>query len=116
MPLRLCYLPAKFSIDCGVEGNRIRQLLHPAILENAEAIPYTRGRQNGELLTIAGRNVMVLPKRLAGGSGPMGEVLITPDGKAPLSSESQVRIPVKWATDSGDVGQGYFLGRVSIGL
>lgn len=37
---------------------------------------------------------MVLPKRLAGGSGPMGEVLITPDGKAPLSSESQAR----WVT------------------
>jgi hypothetical protein len=98
MPIRLCYLPAKLSIDCSLGGNRIRQLLRPAVLENAEAIPYTRGRLNGELLTIAGRSVMVLPKRLVGGNEPEGEVLITPDGKAPFSSESQAR----WVTSSAE--------------
>jgi superfamily II DNA or RNA helicase len=91
MAPRLCYLPAKFSIDCSVGGNRIRQLRFPAIETEAEVVPYVRGRQRGELLTLGVRNVTVLPKRVLGGGESLGEVLITPDGRAPHSSDSQMR-------------------------
>lgn len=91
MAPRLCYLPAKFSIDCSVGGNRIRQLRYPALETEAEVVPYLRGRQRGELLTLGARNVTVLPKRVLGSVDSLGEVLITPDGRAPHSPDAQMR-------------------------
>lgn len=89
MALRPCYLPPKFLVDCALEGNRIRQLRHPAITTEAEVIPFTRAKRQGELLMFDGRRVMVFAKRLPNGAESIGEVLITSDGKAVSSADSQ---------------------------
>ena len=59
MALRPCYLPPKFLVDCALEGNRIRQLRYPGISAYAEVVPYTLGKQQGELLTLDGKRVMI---------------------------------------------------------
>lgn len=103
MPVKSIYLPPKFLVDCALESNRIRQLRYPAIVADADVTSFTRGKREGELVTFNGRRVMVFAKRLTNGDEDCGETLITLDGKAVGSADSQS----KWALASSECLQVY---------
>jgi superfamily II DNA or RNA helicase len=96
--LRPCYLPDKFRIDCSIEGNVIRQLRFPSTTQEAEIVPFSRGKLKGELITLGERTVMTFPKRITEGNVIDREVLITRDGRASQSENSTDR----WLLSSSD--------------
>ncbi len=100
MALRPCYLPPKFLIDCVLERNHIRQLQYPGIEVEADVIPFTRGKRQGELVLLGGRRVMSFAKQLAFQDEMSGEVLITADGRMPSTANSKC----KWTASSSSSG------------
>src|SRR6185437_14107107 len=88
----------KYSVDVQFEGNRIRQMALPAVSLEAEITPFTRGRLTGEIATINGRSVAVLPKRPQDSDNISHDVLVTHDGTFPKDSTKDA----KWCYRQGD--------------
>lgn len=98
MEKRICTLPRRYAVRFELGRNPVVQLKHDQINREFEVVPFTRGKLQGERLTVDSQIFVVLPRKAKFDQPPAEPTLLTSSGIAPAPGTTALPI---WVPDLG---------------